>query len=141
MRQNALDQSNCRVFKSAISLEQYNEKPDFLNVDRVIEIKNWLKNIRVCMVKNRCVHSGHRTLKLVVSQEEISRMHWFSVCWYKFRKVKSYFNNFWVVMVKNGRDLLGQETLECLLHADSDQIIFGLTVNCSASLTFAECPQ
>ena len=44
-------------------------------------------------------------------------------------------------MVKNGRDLLGQETLEFLLHADSDQIIFGLTVNCSASLTFAECPQ
>ena len=40
MRQNALDQSNCRVFKSAVSLEQYNEKPDFLNVDRVIEIKN-----------------------------------------------------------------------------------------------------
>ena len=53
----------------------------------------------------------------------------------------SCFNNFWVVMVKNGRDLLGQETLECLLHADSDQIIFGLTVNYSASLTFAGCPQ
>ena len=33
MGQNALGQSDYRIFKSTISLEQNDEKPDFLHVD------------------------------------------------------------------------------------------------------------
>ena len=33
MDQNALSQSDYRIFKSAISIEQDDEKPDFLHVD------------------------------------------------------------------------------------------------------------
>ena len=33
MSQNALDQSNCSIFKLTISLEQNDEKPDFLHID------------------------------------------------------------------------------------------------------------
>ena len=33
MGQNALSQSDCRIFKSTISVEQNDEKPDFLHVD------------------------------------------------------------------------------------------------------------
>ena len=36
-----------------------------------MEIKRWLKNITVGVVKNGLNHSGHRTLKLAVSQEVI----------------------------------------------------------------------
>ena len=52
-------------------------------------------------------NSGDRTLKLAVSQEGNNGMNWFLVCLYKFRKAKSYFDNFWVVVVKNGLGLLG----------------------------------
>ena len=52
------------------------------------------------------------TLKLVVSWEGIIGIEWFFVWWYKFRKVKSYVNNFWVIMVKNGCGLLGHGTLK-----------------------------
>ena len=48
---------------------------------RFIEIKSWLKNIGVGMVKNGCGHSGLRTLKLAVSQEGINGVSWFLVCW------------------------------------------------------------
>ena len=34
---------------------------------KFIEIKNWLKNIRVDVVINGCAHSGRRALKLAVS--------------------------------------------------------------------------
>ena len=34
------------------------------------------------------------------------------MCWYKLRKAKSYFNNFWVVVVKNGPGFLGLGTLK-----------------------------
>ena len=43
-----------------------------------------------------CGHSGHRTLKLAVSQGEINGKTDFFVCFYKFRKAKSYFNTFGV---------------------------------------------
>ena len=46
------------------------------------------------MAKNRNGCFGHRTLKLAVYQE--------GMCWYKFRKTLSYFNNFWVIVVKMG---------------------------------------
>ena len=77
-----------------------------------MEIKGWLKNIGVGMVKNGCDHSWPRTLKLTVSQEEINVINWFFTCGYKSREAKSYFNNFWLVMVKNGCALLGHRTLK-----------------------------
>ena len=58
------------------------------------------------MVENGWGHSGHSTLKLAVSQKEIAGINWFLVCWYKFRKAKNYFNNFWKFMVKIAHDLL-----------------------------------
>ena len=33
-------------------------------------------------------------------------------CWYKVRKAKTYFNNYWMGMVKNGQGLLDYETLK-----------------------------
>ena len=44
-----------------------------------MEIKSWLKNIRVGVVKNGCDYTGPRTLKLAVSQREINRINWFLV--------------------------------------------------------------
>ena len=37
-----------------------------------MEIKSWLKNIGVGMVRNGCGHSGLRTLKLAASQERMN---------------------------------------------------------------------
>ena len=39
-------------------------------------------------------------------------MDWFFAYWYKFREVKSYFNDFRVGAVKNGHGLLVYETLK-----------------------------
>ena len=69
----------------------------------------------VGVVKNGCGESGYRTLKLTVSQECTDRVTKFFKCWYKFRKAKSCFNDFWVGMVKNGHDLLVQETIKSAL--------------------------
>ena len=46
-------------------------------------------------------------------------------------KAKSYFNDFWMDMVKNGMDVLGHGTLELLfcIHAVCDAINFGYTAN------------
>ena len=64
MEQNVLDQSDC-----SRSLEQNDEKAwVFAYWCRFIEIKSWLKNIGVGMVKNGCDQSGLRTLKLTVSR-------------------------------------------------------------------------
>ena len=65
MGQNALDQSDCSIFKLTISLEQNDEKAWILAYwCRFIEIKSWLKNISMGVVKNGCDHSGLRTLKI-----------------------------------------------------------------------------
>ena len=89
MGKNALDQSDCRIFKSAISLEQNDEQAWFCACCyRFIEINSWYKNIGVGMIKNGYGHSGHKTLKLAVSQEGINGINWYLVCWYKFRKAK-----------------------------------------------------
>ena len=53
-------------------------------------------------VKNGCGQSGHGTLKLTVSQKWKDGIKWFFSYWYKFREAKSWFNDFWVGMVKNG---------------------------------------
>ena len=74
------------------------------------------------------------------------------VCWYKFRKAKSFFNSFWVVVFKNGYSLLVHGTLksgvshkwfyklsrlsEWFLHADGDGIFLVLRPVDSVSFTF-----
>ena len=82
MGQNALSQSDCRIFKLTISPEHGDEKAWFFVCwYRLMEIKSWLKNIDVGMVKNGCDHSGSRTLKFGVSQKGIFGINWFLVCW------------------------------------------------------------
>ena len=71
------------------------------------------------MVKNGCGQSCHRTLKLTVSQKWTDGINWFFVCWHKFRKTKSWFNDFCVGLVKNGCGLLVHETLK---YAVSDEL-------------------
>ena len=103
MGQNALGQLDYRIFKSTITLEQYDEKAWFFACwYRFMESRSWLKNIEVDMVKSGCGHSVLRTLKLAVCQGQMNEINWFLVCWYKFMKAKSYFNNFLVVVVKSG---------------------------------------
>ena len=73
MGQNALNQSDCSIFKLTISLDKNDEKVWFFAYwCRFLETNNWLKNIGVGMAKNECGHFGLRTLKLAVSQEVIS---------------------------------------------------------------------
>ena len=85
------------------------------------------------------------TLISAVSQEWIDEMSWFFACWYKFSESKSYFDNYWVGMVKNGWGIIDHGTLksgvshklfdelsrliEWFLLADSDGIMFGLMAN------------
>ena len=45
-----------------------------------MEIKSWLKNIGLGVVKNRHGNSGLRTLKLAVSLKGINGINWFLVC-------------------------------------------------------------
>ena len=94
------------------------------------------------VIKNGFDLLGLRILKSAVSQEWTHELGWFFVCWYKFMKAKSYFNNCWVIVVKNGRGIKDRGTLkpgishkwcdylsrlfEWFLHADSDGIfLFG----------------
>ena len=95
MGQNAVSQSDYRIFKSTVSLEKTNKK-DWI----------WLKNIGVGVFKNGCGHSVPRTLKLAVCQRIMNKGNWFFVRWYKFKKAKSYFNKFFMELVKNGCGLL-----------------------------------
>ena len=82
MGQNVLGQSNCCIFKLTTSPEQNDEKAWFFACwCRFIEIKSWLKNIGVGMVRNGCDHSGLKTLKLAVSQEGVNWVTWSLICW------------------------------------------------------------
>ena len=127
MGQNVLIQSDCSIFKSTISPKQKN--PDLLHVDT--NSRKW-KIFWVGIVRNGCGWSVHGTLKLAVSQKWIDGMDWFLACWYKFKKVEGYFNDFWLGQVKNGfgqfmRPLnLLNEFMDWadFLHADCDAIIF-----------------
>ena len=86
-------------FKWIISLEQKDEKVWFFACwYKFIEIKSWAKNIEMGGFINGCAHSGCRNLKLIVSHKEINRINPFLVIWYKFRKAKSYFNNWTLVL-------------------------------------------
>ena len=60
------------------------------------KIKSWLENIGVIVVKSGCDHPGH-----IVNEEWMDKLSWFFACWCKFTKVKNYFQNFWVILVKN----------------------------------------
>ena len=87
MCQNVLGQSDCRIFKSTISLEDNDEKVWlFACWYKFIKMESWLKNIGMSVVINVCTHSGCRNLKLAVSQTAINGINWFLVFWYKFRK-------------------------------------------------------
>ena len=77
IKKNAHGQSDCRIFKSTISLEQNDEKDWFFAC--------WYKFIEIVVI-NECAHSGHTTRKLAVSHKEINGIDWFLVHWYKFRK-------------------------------------------------------
>ena len=80
--QNAVSQSDCRIFKLTISLEQNDKKYCFFALwYRSMEIKSESINIVGGMVKNGCSHSGVTTLKLAVSQEGINWINWFLMFW------------------------------------------------------------
>ena len=81
------------------------------------------------MVKNEFGQSGLWTLsqkikkrtvnqKLTVSQERIDETKCFFACWCKSRKAKSYFNEFWVGMVRNGHGYLIHEALKSVVSKD-----------------------
>ena len=88
---------------------------------KFIYIKNWSKILWLGMLRNGCGQSGHRTIKLTVSQELFDRMNWFFACWCKLRKAKSYLTDFWVGLVKNGCDQLVCETVK------SAEWVYGLS--------------
>ena len=46
------------------------------------------------VLKNGCGLLGNGTVKSAVSQEGIDELSWTFACWHKFRKAKSYFNNY-----------------------------------------------
>ena len=68
---------------------------------QIIEIKKLIENIFLPSQEG----------KLAAFQEGNNGIDWFLVCLCKFRKAKSYFNNYWVVIVKNEYGLLSVETL------------------------------
>ena len=77
---NALCQSDCRTFKLIIYLEQNDEKAWFFACwYRFMEIKSWLKNIGVGMVKNVYGYSSLITQKLALSQEGINVINFFGM--------------------------------------------------------------
>ena len=42
----------------------------------------------------------------------MDKSNWIFACWYIFKKAKSYFNNYWVGMVKYKCVLFGHRTLK-----------------------------
>ena len=56
---------------------------------------------------------------MAVCQGEMNRINWFLVCWYKFKKAKSYFNNFFVVVAKNESGFLGLGILKYVVSEES----------------------
>ena len=45
-------------------------------------------------------------------EQWMDELSWFFACWYKLGKVKNYFNNFWVAVVKNGHGTLISEWID-----------------------------
>ena len=78
--QNALAQSNSRIFISTLSPKQNDEKSRFFACwYKFMETESWLRNIGMDVVRNECYHSGVRTQKLAVSQEGINEILIFSL--------------------------------------------------------------
>ena len=101
--QNALSQSDCRVFKSTIPREQIYETVSFFACFcKFLKIKSWLKLFWLGMVKSRCNQSGLWTLKVIVSGEWTDRINWCFACWYKFIQIIRCLIIFWGgIMVKS----------------------------------------
>ena len=117
--QNGIGQSDCRVLKWTLTLEQSHEKAwFFVSSYKFIEIKSWLKNIGVGVVIRGSIHSGHRILILTISQNEKNRIKKFLVYWHEYRKAKSYFSTFWHVAVKNVHSLLGHGSLKSVISQE-----------------------
>lgn len=52
------------------------------------------------------------TPKFALSQERINGLKRFFTCSYIFRQIKSYYNSYWMAVVKYGYDLVGYKTLK-----------------------------
>ena len=112
MGQNALSQSDWKIFnKSPISAEEINEIAWLFAFQcKFVEIKNWSKNFGWARSK-MYVASLVIGFKNWLSQEWTERINCFFTCWYKFRKARSCFNDFWVGMVNNGHGLKFRKAL------------------------------
>ena len=72
MNQNALGQSDCRIFKSTISQEQIDEIAWFVAWwSNSWKLKIYLKILGWVWLSNGCSQSRHSTQKLALYQEEI----------------------------------------------------------------------
>ena len=95
-----------------MSLENNNDAAWFFACwCKFMEVKNWLKNFGVGVVKNGCSHFGHRTLKMAVSQKGIDEINWFFCMLIQIQEFKCHFNNYWLGNITNGDDFLGHRTL------------------------------
>ena len=91
MVRNTFDQSEGRIFKSIISLEQIDEMPWFCNRS----IKILLKNIREGMIMNMVM-----AFKVMVSQEWSDECSWFLHADINWRKLNVPVIFFWWVWLK-----------------------------------------
>ena len=116
---------------------------------QIHKIKCWSNIFWVGMVKNGCGQSGHGNLKLTVPQKWTNGINWFFSSWYKFRRAKSWFNDFGVDAVKNGHGLLILETLRMKLWIELifwmliviqkflvSLVSYSLTYKCQGSTAF-----
>ena len=103
MVKNEVDQSGLWTLKWWYRKNELMELTDFLHVDTDSQkLKADQKCIGWAWSKMgvTSLFSGHRTQKLTLSQKWTDEINWFFACWYKFKKAKSWFNDFWVGLVK-----------------------------------------
>ena len=109
MTQNALSQSSAGFLNNLYLWNKSTKKSDFL----YINTDSWKLKANWKILGRTWSKTGVGvSLKLGVSQEAVDGINFFFVCWYKFRIAESFFNNFWVVVVKNGHSFLGFGTLK-----------------------------
>ena len=126
--------------------QKWHKKQGFLNLFRNFVINfYWICSIMKTFAVFLYKPQIWEKLKLTVSQEWIDGMNWYFACWCKFT-LKSYFNDFWMGVVRNGCGHLVHEprnsavTKEFMigfvsLYADCEAIILRSTLY-SISLTF-----
>ena len=85
-------QSDCKIFKSAISPEQMDETVSYFECwCKFSKIKSWSIFLWLVMIKNECGQSGLWTLILTLSQEGTDgRINSFFACWYKLTQIKKW---------------------------------------------------